>query len=44
MMLERNLIYNGITPGKRLVVLVGQKRALVMAVKGKQAQRRWPKL
>lgn len=44
MMLKRNLIYTGITRGKRLVVLVGQKRALAMAVKGKQAQRRWSKL
>lgn len=44
MMLKRNLIYTGITRGKRLVVLVGQKRALAMAVKGKQAERRWSKL
>jgi exodeoxyribonuclease V alpha subunit len=39
MMLKRNLIYTGITRGKRLVVLVGQKRALAMAVKGKQVSR-----
>ena len=44
MMLKRNLIYTGITRGKQLVVLVGQKRALAMAVKGKQLQRRWSKL
>jgi exodeoxyribonuclease V alpha subunit len=44
MMLKRNLIYTGITRGKRLVVVVGQKRALAMAVKGKQSQRRWSKL
>ncbi len=44
MMLKRNLIYTGITRGKRLVVLVGQKRALAMAVKGKQDERRWSKL
>jgi exodeoxyribonuclease V alpha subunit len=44
MMLKRNLIYTGITRGKRLVVLVGQKRALAMAVKGKQGERRWSKL
>ncbi|MFS0757459.1 ATP-binding domain-containing protein [Noviherbaspirillum sp. 1P10PC] len=37
MMHNRNLIYTGIAGGKRLVVLVGQKRALAMAVKGKQA-------
>jgi exodeoxyribonuclease V alpha subunit len=44
MMLKRNLIYTGITRGRRLVVLVGQKRALAMAVKGKQVERRWSKL
>ncbi|WP_291997125.1 ATP-dependent RecD-like DNA helicase [Candidatus Accumulibacter sp. ACC012] len=44
MMLKRNLIYTGITRGKRLVVLVGQKRALAMAVNGKQVERRWSKL
>jgi exodeoxyribonuclease V alpha subunit len=44
MMLKRNLIYTGITRGKRLVVLVGQKRALAMAVKGQQVERRWSKL
>jgi exodeoxyribonuclease V alpha subunit len=35
-MLRRNLIYTGVTRGKKLVVLVGQKRALAMAIKGKQ--------
>ena len=44
MMLKRNLIYTGITRGKNLVVLVGQKKALAMAVKGKQVERRWSKL
>ena len=29
MLLQRNLIYTGITRGKKLVVLVGQKKALV---------------
>ncbi len=43
-MLKRNLVYTGITRGKHLVVLVGQKRALAMAVKGKQVERRWSKL
>ena len=44
MMLKRNLIYTGVTRGKRLVVLVGQKRALAMAVKSKRDERRWSKL
>jgi hypothetical protein len=28
-MLQRNLLYTGVTRGKRLVVLVGQKKAVV---------------
>src|SRR5215203_5883779 len=31
-MLARNLLYTGVTRGKRLVVLVGQKRAVAIAV------------
>jgi exodeoxyribonuclease V alpha subunit len=42
-MLQRNLVYTGITRGKRLVVLVGERRALAMAVRG-DAKRRWSKL
>jgi exodeoxyribonuclease V alpha subunit len=33
MLLQRNLIYTGITRGKKLVVLVGQKKALGIAVR-----------
>ena len=44
MLLQRNLIYTGITRGKQLVVLVGQRKALAIAVKNSQAQRRWSKL
>ncbi len=33
MMLQRNLLYTGITRGRRLVVLLGSKRALAIAVK-----------
>lgn len=36
MMLQRNLLYTGVTRGKSLVVLVGQKKALSIAVKGKK--------
>ena len=43
-MLQRNLVYTGVTRGKRLVVLVGQRRALAIAVKGARARRRWSKL
>jgi exodeoxyribonuclease V alpha subunit len=44
MMLRRNLLYTGITRGRRLVVLVGQKQAVGMAVKGRVETRRWSKL
>jgi exodeoxyribonuclease V alpha subunit len=43
-MLQRNLVYTGVTRGRKLVVLVGQRRALAIAVAGKQARRRWSKL
>ena len=43
-MLQRNLVYTGVTRGKRLVVLVGQRRALAIAVRGQQTRRRWTKL
>ena len=45
MLLQRNLIYTGVTRGKKLVILVGQKKALSMAVKGKkQNKARYSKL
>ena len=43
-MLQRNLLYTGITRGKRLVVLVGQKKAAAIAVKNVSGRRRWSKL
>ena len=43
-MLQRNLLYTGITRGKRLVVLVGQKRAVAIAVRNASCRRRWSKL
>jgi exodeoxyribonuclease V alpha subunit len=43
-MLQPNLVYTGVTRGKRLVVLVGQRTALAIAVKGARARRRWSKL
>ena len=43
-MLQRNLVYTGVTRGKRLVVLVGQRKALAIAVKGARKRRRWSKL
>ena len=38
-MLQRNLLYTAVTRGKRLVVLVGQKKALSIAVRGQQTRR-----
>jgi len=43
-MLQRNLVYTGVTRGKSLVVLVGQRKALTIAVKGGRVRRRWSKL
>jgi len=43
-MLQRNLVYTGVTRGKRLVVLVGQRKALAIAVKGARTRKRWSKL
>jgi exodeoxyribonuclease V alpha subunit len=33
LLLQRNLVYTGITRGKKLVVLIGQRKAMGMAVK-----------
>jgi len=43
-MLLRNLVYPEVTRGKRRVVLVGQRKALAIAVKGGRGRRRWSKL
>lgn len=40
MLLHRNLLYTGITRGKKLVVLVGTKKALAIAVKKDDVQKR----
>ena len=41
MLLHRNLIYTGITRGRKLVVLIGQKKALAIAVRNDRPQRRY---
>ncbi|CAO4178699.1 SF1B family DNA helicase RecD2 [Methylorubrum populi] len=43
-MLARNLLYTGVTRGRRLVVLVGQRRAIQMAIREGASRRRWTKL
>jgi exodeoxyribonuclease V alpha subunit len=43
-MLQRNLLYTGVTRGKRLVVLVGQKKAIAIAVRNVSGRRLRSKL
>ena len=37
LLLQRNLVYTGVTRGKRLVVLIGQRKALAIAVRNNRA-------
>lgn len=39
-LLERNLLYTGVTRGKKLVVIIGQTKAIAMTTKRLQAQMR----
>jgi exodeoxyribonuclease V alpha subunit len=43
-MLQRNLLYTGITRGKKLVVLVGSRKALSVAVRRQDTARRYSAL
>ena len=43
-LLARNLLYTGITRGKQLVVLIGQKKAIGMAVRNNKEANRLTKL
>lgn len=43
-MLHRNLLYTGVTRGKRLVILVGEKKACAVAVYGTMIRPRYSKL
>jgi exodeoxyribonuclease V alpha subunit len=40
-LLQRNLIYTGVTRGKKLVILVGSSKALTMAIKNNKMQKRF---
>ena len=40
-LLQRNLLYTAITRGKRLVVLVGTKKAIAIAIKNDKPQKRY---
>jgi exodeoxyribonuclease V alpha subunit len=44
MMLQRNLLYTAITRGKKLVVLIGTKKALAIAIRNNKQQMRYTKL
>ena len=41
LLLQRNLVYTGITRGKKLVVLIGQRKALAMAVRNNRTENRF---
>ena len=41
LLLQRNLVYTGVTRGKKLVVLIGQRKALAMAVKNNKTEQRF---
>ena len=43
-LLQRNLIYTGVTRGRKLVVLVGTRRALAIGVHNDKTQRRYTHL
>ncbi len=40
-LLQRNLLYTAITRGKRLVIVVGEKRALEMTVRNRESSQRY---
>ncbi len=40
-LLQRNLIYTGVTRGKKLVVIVGTKKALAIGVKNNKTEKRY---
>jgi exodeoxyribonuclease V alpha subunit len=41
LLLRRNLVYTGITQSKKLVVLIGQRKAVAMAVKNNKTEQRF---
>jgi exodeoxyribonuclease V alpha subunit len=44
LLLQRNLIYTGVTRGKSMVVLIGQKKALETAVRNRKSVQRYSAL
>jgi exodeoxyribonuclease V alpha subunit len=43
-LLQRNLLYTGVTRGRKLVVLVGSRKALGIAVRNGETQKRFTRL
>jgi exodeoxyribonuclease V alpha subunit len=43
-LLQRNLIYTGVTRGRKLVILIGTRKALAIAVKNNKTQKRYTHL
>ena len=41
MLLQRNLVYTGVTRGRKLVVLIGQRKALGLAVRNNKTGNRF---
>jgi exodeoxyribonuclease V alpha subunit len=41
LLLQRNLVYTGVTRGKQLVMLIGQSKALSLAVKNNRTEQRY---
>ena len=41
LLLQRNLVYTGVTRAKKLVVLIGQQKALAMAVRNTRTDQRY---
>ena len=41
LLLQRNLVYTGITRGKKLVLLIDRRRALGMAVRNNRTENRF---
>jgi exodeoxyribonuclease V alpha subunit len=44
MLLQRNLLYTGITRAKKMVIIVGTRKAIAMAVKNNKIAARWTAL
>lgn len=44
MLLERNLLYTAVTRGKKLVVVIAERKALAMAVRNRKAKKRVTRL